>query len=673
MNTLKPFKRFCITLGEIPSSYLESMSYYETLVWLCNYLNKIIEPSLKETQEGVTELQEFVSHYFDNLNVQEEINNKLDEMADSGELTDIIAQYLNLAGMLVFSNIEDLKNATNLANGSTCETLGYNDLYDAKGGVYKIRTLTSSDVIDGINIIKLNNYPTLIAELLPRNTIAKNFYLGAFHYKYSESDKRTYLFLSDDAENWNKIDGVELIGNGTCSEPSILYNENNKTYYLAYSNQQNGLSFGLYTSKDLKIWTHHGITLNLPSVIQGYNKWAPDLFFDKNGDMYVTLTADKTQNGFDFEILIAKCNDIENLTFDEAYIINKDVDYIIYDSCIKYYAKLDKYIMSCTNKDNNRCEIFISDDLQTFNIKNINAFRIYNTSTFDTVHEGSQINIINNEIYVISEMHDKGIFIRTHLSNDGDYNNLGNDVMPSLNGYKHGSFIEINNSLEKNKINKLNCVPMKTIVNSNKRLIETLTLNEDTTINDFTIIPGMQLMVYGNYNLTLHNVIDPFHCGQFDYVYAGTGTLTLDGVEGDYSQTKTLKHNIYNANKLVNVSIHSAFNNNLYNEGEDITSQIQYTTDFNNNFNIINSRWYKKDDVIYYYLLVQTKTTLVILNDAIILPAYAQVGCQNTNATEDLANVILTAISPNVNSMNINFKGGNGAYMVTSGSILIKK
>ena len=90
MNTLKPFKRFCITLGEIPTSYLESMTYYETLVWLCNYLNKIIEPSLKETQEIVTELQEFVLHYFDNLDVQEEINNKLDEMAEDGYFQDLV-------------------------------------------------------------------------------------------------------------------------------------------------------------------------------------------------------------------------------------------------------------------------------------------------------------------------------------------------------------------------------------------------------------------------------------------------------------------------------------------------------------------------------------------------------------------------------------------------------
>ena len=175
MNTLKPFKRFCITLGEIPSSYLESMSYYETLVWLCNYLNKTIEPSLKETQEAVTELQEFVSHYFDNLDIQEEINNKLDEMAESGELTDIIAQYLGLAGVLAYNTVSDMQSATNLTNGSIAKTLGKSTYLDGEGAFYKIRTITSSDVVDGVNIIALNVSDTLIAEKIPDANISLLF------------------------------------------------------------------------------------------------------------------------------------------------------------------------------------------------------------------------------------------------------------------------------------------------------------------------------------------------------------------------------------------------------------------------------------------------------------------------------------------------------------------
>ena len=198
MNTLKPFKRFCITLGEIPSSYLESMSYYETLVWLCNYLKKTIEPSLKETQEAVTELQEFVSHYFDNLDVQEEINNKLDEMAESGELTDIIAQYLDLAGILAYNTTSDMVEATNLTNGSTCYTLGQSTYNDGKGAFYKIRTITSSDVVDGVNIIALNVSDTLIAEKISNFYINQiNSNINNINSELSILKNRKYIFIGD--------------------------------------------------------------------------------------------------------------------------------------------------------------------------------------------------------------------------------------------------------------------------------------------------------------------------------------------------------------------------------------------------------------------------------------------------------------------------------------------
>ena len=102
INTLPPFKYFIHSIGELPSSYLESMSYYETLVWLCNYLKETIIPTVNNTGNAVTELQNlyielqnYVNNYFDNLDVQEEINNKLDNMADDGTLTLLIKRYID--------------------------------------------------------------------------------------------------------------------------------------------------------------------------------------------------------------------------------------------------------------------------------------------------------------------------------------------------------------------------------------------------------------------------------------------------------------------------------------------------------------------------------------------------------------------------------------------------
>lgn len=165
-----PFKHLCVTIGNLPSSYVESLSYYECLNWLFTYLNSTVIDDINEISEATTELQEkfielksYVENYFTNLDVQEEINNKLDEMAESGQLSDIIAQYLQLNGMLMFDTVSDLSDAENVAEGSVCRTIGTLE-NDGMGNIYKVRTVTTEDVIDGYNIVALTNFPTLIAE-----------------------------------------------------------------------------------------------------------------------------------------------------------------------------------------------------------------------------------------------------------------------------------------------------------------------------------------------------------------------------------------------------------------------------------------------------------------------------------------------------------------------------
>ena len=178
INTLPPFKRMCVSIGALPTSFMESMTYYEALEWLYKYLADTIIPTVNNTGEAVTELQAafitlkgYVDNYFENLDVQEEINNKLDEMAESGELTDIIAQYLGLAGVLAFNTVADMKSATNLVNGSTAKTLGYHTINDNGGANYKIRTITNDDVVDEGSIIALHDN-TLVAELIPTDYVS---------------------------------------------------------------------------------------------------------------------------------------------------------------------------------------------------------------------------------------------------------------------------------------------------------------------------------------------------------------------------------------------------------------------------------------------------------------------------------------------------------------------
>ena len=172
----QPFKYMVATIGNLPTSFVDSMSYYELLAWLCQYLEKTVIPAIDNNAEALEELQAkyielkaYVDNYFENLDVQEEINNKLDAMAEDGTLTEIVTSYLNVKCILSYDTVEDMKNATNLIDGSFAETYGFYSKNDNGGAKYKIRTITNQDVVDNITIISLTNDNTLIAEFIPQH------------------------------------------------------------------------------------------------------------------------------------------------------------------------------------------------------------------------------------------------------------------------------------------------------------------------------------------------------------------------------------------------------------------------------------------------------------------------------------------------------------------------
>lgn len=130
-----------------------------------NAFEREVNDTVEEYIEKFTELKDFVDDYFDNLDVQEEINNKLDEMASDGTLADIISLYLQSNATMTYNTVADLKLAENLVNGSFVKTLGYRSVNDGGYATYKVRTITNDDVVDEAKIIELND-DTLIAELI---------------------------------------------------------------------------------------------------------------------------------------------------------------------------------------------------------------------------------------------------------------------------------------------------------------------------------------------------------------------------------------------------------------------------------------------------------------------------------------------------------------------------
>lgn len=155
----------------------DAITNYQLLCKVVEYLNQVIANNNEQNEtilglyNAYLELQNYVNNYFDNLDVQEEINNKLDEMVEAGTLQEIIADYLNSKAVFGYDTVANMKNATNLINGSYAETLGYYSINDGGNALYKIRTITNEDVVDERFIISLTNDNTLIAELVYHDEI----------------------------------------------------------------------------------------------------------------------------------------------------------------------------------------------------------------------------------------------------------------------------------------------------------------------------------------------------------------------------------------------------------------------------------------------------------------------------------------------------------------------
>lgn len=128
---VSPLKKICMTIGELPTSYLETMTYYEMLVWFVEFLKNQVIPvvnnnseATKELQTLFIELQNYVNNYFDNLDVQDEINNKLDEMLEDGTFAILVERYmvddilyLHKVGILPYEHSGDIAGYPNMQGG----------------------------------------------------------------------------------------------------------------------------------------------------------------------------------------------------------------------------------------------------------------------------------------------------------------------------------------------------------------------------------------------------------------------------------------------------------------------------------------------------------------------------------------------------------------------------
>lgn len=161
---LSPFRYWCQKV--LPLVYNDSLSYYELLCKVVDYLNKTMEDvttlsgDVTDLHTAYVQLQDYVNTYFENLDIQEEVNHKIDEMFENGTFNELFAKYVPYATPEMFGAVGDgvtddtqafitaLNNKYVIAHGKYRITSQL-DLFNANdNNSYKIIELTGEIILD---------------------------------------------------------------------------------------------------------------------------------------------------------------------------------------------------------------------------------------------------------------------------------------------------------------------------------------------------------------------------------------------------------------------------------------------------------------------------------------------------------------------------------------------
>lgn len=132
---LTPFQTFyCNSNFPFIEETFDSMTTYKMLCKIVGYLQDVVIPNVNQIGNSqndlidkFNELKNYVDNYFINLDVQNEINNKLDEMAKDGTLENLIGKYVDPYFIKFDNAINEQNNKINsITSGSPAGT--YNTL-----------------------------------------------------------------------------------------------------------------------------------------------------------------------------------------------------------------------------------------------------------------------------------------------------------------------------------------------------------------------------------------------------------------------------------------------------------------------------------------------------------------------------------------------------------------
>lgn len=131
MNDYKPFKFWCQHV--LPLVYDDSLSYYELLCKVVNYINQLLG-DVSTLSTAFTQLKSYVDNYFSSVDFQTMVDEKLDEMSENGDLQNIIGKFLPVLYVNTVDDISALETIDFLSNNANVKIIKTKGFYSVNDG-----------------------------------------------------------------------------------------------------------------------------------------------------------------------------------------------------------------------------------------------------------------------------------------------------------------------------------------------------------------------------------------------------------------------------------------------------------------------------------------------------------------------------------------------------------
>lgn len=277
-----------------------------------------VTETVDEYIEKFNELHDYVHDYFDNLDVQEEINNKLDAMVEAGTLQEIITTYIQSNVAWTFDNVAEMQTATNLVNGSYAQTYGYYNIGDGGKALYLI---TDTQPATHYEVLQGGLYAQLVT-----NGVVHTKQFGIVGDGVTDETTKLQAFFASDNHKYIVDNGTILI-DGDINIPSYsLIEFEPDAVVLRKTNSLNTyFMFNMVNKSNITIRNAH-LVGDRDTHTGGTGEWGYGMNIAYCNNINIeNATIEKTWGDGIYigaSFVDEKTNNIENITCRECRIIN---------------------------------------------------------------------------------------------------------------------------------------------------------------------------------------------------------------------------------------------------------------------------------------------------------------------------------------------------------------